>query len=139
MISKRAVLFAFLLVISFNYISILMDIYLYLTSSDKSNTQKMITGQHLRELREEKGLLLRQVAAFLEVDTAYISKMERGAKYIKREFILKLAELYKANEEEMLILWLADQLFDLVKNKELRLKALKVTELELLKISNNQH
>jgi len=39
----------------------------------------------------------------------------------------------------MLILWLADQLFDLVKNEELGLKALKVTELELLKISNNQH
>lgn len=54
----------------------------------------MIIGQHLRELREEKGLLLRQVAAFLEVDTAYISKIERGEKNIKREFILKLAELY---------------------------------------------
>lgn len=99
----------------------------------------MIIGQHLRELREEKGLLLRQVAAFLEVDTAYISKMERGEKNIKREFILKLAELYNTNIEEMLILWLADQLFDLVKNEELGLKALKVTELELLKISNNQH
>jgi len=99
----------------------------------------MIIGQHLRELREEKGLLLRQVAAFLEVDTAYISKIERGEKNIKREFILKLAELYNTNIEEMLILWLADQLFDLVKNEELGLKALKVTELELLKISNNQH
>lgn len=99
----------------------------------------MIIGQHLRELREDKGLLLRQVAAFLEVDTAYISKIERGEKNIKREFILKLAELYNTNIEEMLILWLADQLFDLVKNEELGLKALKVTELELLKISNNQH
>ena len=99
----------------------------------------MIIGQHLRELREEKGLLLRQVAAFLEVDTAYISKIKRGEKNIKREFILKLAELYNTNIEEMLILWLADQLFDLVKNEELGLKALKVTELELLKISNNQH
>ena len=99
----------------------------------------MIIGKHLRELREEKGLLLRQVAAFLEVDTAYISKMEPGEKNIKREFILKLAELYNASKEEMLILWLADQLFDLVKNEELGLKALKVTELELLKISNNQH
>lgn len=32
----------------------------------------MIIGQHLREVQEEKGLLLRQVDAFLEVDTAYI-------------------------------------------------------------------
>ena len=58
----------------------------------------MIIGKHLRELREEKGLLLRQVAASLEVDTAYISKMERGEKNIKREFILKLAEIYKVNQ-----------------------------------------
>lgn len=98
----------------------------------------MIIGKHLRELREKNGLLLRQVAASLEVDTAYISKMERGEKNIKREFILKLAEIYKANKDEMLILWLADQLFDLVKNEELGLKALKITELELLKISDNK-
>ena len=43
----------------------------------------MIIGKKLRELREQKGLLLRQVAASLEVDTAYISKMERGEKNIK--------------------------------------------------------
>jgi transcriptional regulator with XRE-family HTH domain len=77
----------------------------------------MIIGQHLRELREEKGLLLRQVAAFLEVDTAYISKMERGEKAIKREFILKLAEIYKTNQEELLTLWLPDQVFTIVKNE----------------------
>lgn len=64
--------------------------------------------------------------------------MERGEKNIKREYILKLAELYNTNIEKMLILWLTDQLFDLVKNEELGLKALKVTEIELLKISNNR-
>jgi transcriptional regulator with XRE-family HTH domain len=52
---------------------------------DKSKIRKMIIGQKLRELRGEKGLLLRQVAAELEVDTAYMSKMERGEKNIKRE------------------------------------------------------
>lgn len=35
----------------------------------------------------------------------------------------------------MLILWLADQLFDLVKNEEFGLKALKITELELQKLA----
>ena len=35
-------------------------------------------GQRVRELREKKELLLRQVAAHLEVDTALMSKIERG-------------------------------------------------------------
>ncbi len=78
----------------------------------------MIIGKHLRELREEKGLLLRQVAASLEVDTAYISKMERGEKNIKREFILKLAEIYKVNLNDLLSIWLADQILDLLKDEE---------------------
>lgn len=78
----------------------------------------MIIGKHLRELREEQGLLLRQVAASLEVDTAYISKMERGEKNIKREFILKLAEIYKVNLDDLLSIWLADQILDLLKDEE---------------------
>jgi transcriptional regulator with XRE-family HTH domain len=77
----------------------------------------MIIGKHLRELREEKGLLLRQVAAYLEVDTAYISKMERGEKNIKREFVLQLAEMYNANAEELLTVWLASQVYSLLKDE----------------------
>lgn len=84
----------------------------------------MIIGKHLRELREEKGLLLRQVAAHIEVDTAYISKMERGEKNIKKDFVLKLAELYKADSAYLLKLWLADQVFDLVSSEPNAIDAL---------------
>jgi HTH-type transcriptional regulator, competence development regulator len=84
----------------------------------------MIIGKKLRELREQKGLLLRQVAAELEVDTAYISKMEQGKKNIKREFILKLANIYQADPKELITSWLADQLYDIVKDEELGEKAI---------------
>lgn len=92
----------------------------------------MIIGQKLRELREEKGLLLRQVAAELEVDTAYISKMERGEKNIKREYILKLALLYNSKEDELITIWLADKVFDLINNEKNALGALKIVESKLL-------
>jgi len=69
----------------------------------------MIIGKQLRELREQKGLLLRQVAAFLEVDTAFISKIERGEKNIKKEHIIKLADIYQTDQNQLLVLWLADQ------------------------------
>lgn len=89
----------------------------------------MIIGKKLRELREQKGLLLRQVAASLEVDTAYISKMERGEKSIKREFIVKLAEIYDSNIDDLITIWLADQMFDIIKDEKQALKALKQVEI----------
>ena len=42
-------------------------------------------GEILRKRREEKGLLLRQVAALLDVDTAILSKIERGERKAKKE------------------------------------------------------
>lgn len=84
----------------------------------------MIIGKYLRELREKNGLLLRQVAASLEVDTAYISKMERGEKNIKREFIIQLAQMYNTNVNELLTLWLADQVYLILKDEELAPNAL---------------
>jgi transcriptional regulator with XRE-family HTH domain len=94
----------------------------------------MIIGKKLRELREQKGLLLRQVAAELEVDTAYISKMERGEKNIKRDYILKLANIYESDKNELQILWLADQIVDIVKNEEHAIAALALAEKELNKL-----
>jgi HTH-type transcriptional regulator, competence development regulator len=88
----------------------------------------MIIGQHLRELREEKGLFLRQVAAFLEVDTAYISKMERGEKSIKREYVLKLAKIYKTNPEKLITLWLADKILEIVKDETTGISAIRMAE-----------
>jgi transcriptional regulator with XRE-family HTH domain len=95
----------------------------------------MIIGKKLRELREQKGLLLRQVAAELEVDTAYISKMEQGKKNIKSEFIIKLAKIYKTDQKELLTLWLADQIISVIADKkELANNALNIA----LKTFNNE-
>ena len=88
----------------------------------------MIIGQKLRSLREEKGLLLRQVAASLEVDTAYISKMERGEKNIKKDYVIQLARLYDYDETELTALWLADKVFDTVKYETTALQALDIAK-----------
>lgn len=95
----------------------------------------MIIGQKLRSLREENGLLLRQVAASLEVDTAYISKMERGEKNIKKDYIIQLASLYDYDEDELIALWLADKVFDTVKDETTALQALDIVK-EYLKDLN---
>jgi len=48
-------------------------------------------GEKLKELREAKGLMQRQVAAELEVDTAYISKMENNDKPVSLKHLKKMA------------------------------------------------
>jgi len=75
----------------------------------KQATVNIYLGQKIRELREKQRLLLRQVAAHLEVDTALISKIERGKRKASKEQVIKIANFLKANEDELLTLWLADK------------------------------
>jgi transcriptional regulator with XRE-family HTH domain len=96
-------------------------------------------GQKLRELREAKGLVQRQVAAELEVDTAYVSKIESNEKPVSRQHLKKLSILFGITESELITLWLADKLYDIAKEEELGLKAIEVAEEELkLKKKNNK-
>ncbi len=69
-------------------------------------------GDKLRTLRESQGLLLRQAAAFLEVDTAFISKVERGEKKATKEQVIKLSKFLNISEEKLIELWLADKVMN---------------------------
>lgn len=53
-------------------------------------------------------LLLRQTAAHIEVDTAFMSKAERGERNLNRDQVVKLAKFFKSSEEEYISLWLYD-------------------------------
>lgn len=67
-------------------------------------------GSKIRELRANQNLLLRQVASQLEVDTAWVSKIERGDRRASKHQVIEIAKILKANEEELLTLWLADKI-----------------------------
>jgi transcriptional regulator with XRE-family HTH domain len=82
-------------------------------------------GDKIRELRVKQILLLRQVASKLEVDTSIISKMERGERPIKKEQIAILADILKADKEELQTLWLADQLYNVIEGQPMADEALK--------------
>ena len=61
----------------------------------------MIFGQRIRELREERGLLQRQLASILEIDTPMFSKIERGERKAKRSQVILLAQAFHVNEKEL--------------------------------------
>ena len=86
------------------------------------------TGEILRENREKKGLLLRQVAAQLDIDTAILSKIERSERKATKEQIIKLAGILDLNEEDLLVHYLSEKIVCEIKDEELGQKALKVAE-----------
>ncbi len=78
----------------------------------------MLFGNKIKELRDKQGLLQRQLAAALEIDTPMFSKIERGDRRAKREQVIKLAELLHQDEDDMLKLWLADKVLDVVEGED---------------------
>ena len=95
-------------------------------------------GETIRKLREEKGLPLRTVSAYLDIDQAILSKIERGQRNASREQVIKLADFFKVKENDLLVFWLSDKLVYEVADEEIALKALKVAE-EKIKYIKNQN
>ena len=62
----------------------------------------MLLGNKIRSLRDEQGILQRQVAAYLEIDTPMFSKFERGDRRAKRSQVIQMAEYFHVDEKEML-------------------------------------
>lgn len=88
----------------------------------------------MRELRERKQLLLRQVAAHLEVDTALMSKIERGDRKASREQVIKISQFLEVNEDELLTLWMADKIEStIVEEPKVAYEAMKIAKKNLKK------
>lgn len=88
----------------------------------------MLFGNKLRELRESQNLVLRKVAAELDIDTATMSKIERGDRQAKREHLPILSRIFSVSEEELRTLWLAEKVYEIVVNEDEGLDALKLAE-----------
>jgi predicted nucleotidyltransferase len=85
-------------------------------------------GDKIRSLREEKGLPLRTVSAYLNIDQAILSKIERGQRKASREQVVKLAAYFKVKKNELLIAWLADKIVYEVEDEKFALQAMQVAE-----------
>jgi transcriptional regulator with XRE-family HTH domain len=85
-------------------------------------------GEKLRHIREEKELPLRKVAALIDIDVAILSKMERGERRITKEVVLKLANIYDYNADDLLVSYLSDKILYEIQDEDLGIEALKVAE-----------
>ena len=84
--------------------------------------------ERLRQLREESELPLRKISAMIDIDVAILSKMERGERRLTKEVVLKLADIYKSNADDLLVLFLSDKIMYEIQDEDRGEKALKVAE-----------
>jgi transcriptional regulator with XRE-family HTH domain len=85
-------------------------------------------GNQIKQLREERQLPLRTVAAYLDIDQAILSKIEHGHRKASREQVLQLAKYFKTDEKELLVTWLSDKLAHEIQDEDLAKQALKAAE-----------
>lgn len=85
-------------------------------------------GETIRELREEKGLLIRHVAALLDVDPSLLSRVEGGVARPTREQVLKLAGILKTDEDKLIVLYLSERVIYQLKDEDLAIEAIMVAE-----------
>ena len=87
-------------------------------------------GKVLRNLRETKNLLLREVAASISIDPTLLSKIERDERMPTREQVAALSAFYK-EENSIIVAYLSDKLVSELENERLALEAINAAEKKL--------
>jgi len=87
--------------------------------------------ERIKQLREECQIPQRVLAAALEIDTATYCKIEKGERKAKREQVFIITKLLKADKNELLSLWLAEQVYSVIKDDEHANKALNIVAKKL--------
>ncbi len=96
-------------------------------------------GEIIRELREQNSLLLRQVAAVIEIDQALLSKIERNERMPTKDQVKRIAKFFGKDENELLISFFSDKLVYEVRDEEVALKAMQVAEKKINYIIKNKN
>src|ERR1035437_527411 len=86
----------------------------------------LLFTDRIKQLRDDKQMPQRQLAAALAIDTATYCKIEHGDRRAKRKQVITLANLLKTDRKELLTLWLADQIYSVVKDEENAQKVLDI-------------
>ena len=85
-------------------------------------------GTIIRNLRVQQRLLVREVAAKLEIDPSLLSRIERGEKRMTRDQIGRLSRILGIGEDALLIHYLSDRVVYELRNEKLALRAMEVAE-----------
>lgn len=87
-----------------------------------------LVGEIIRDKREEKGWLLRHLAAQIDIDQALLSKIERGERKATKEQIQKFAGVLGLEKEDLMLQYLSENIaYDIAEEKN-AIEVLQVAE-----------
>lgn len=78
------------------------------------NLTKMLFTETIKHYREEYSLTQKQLAKELGIDVPMYSRIERGERPAKREQVIKLAHIFNIDEANLLRLWVAEKVYNIV-------------------------
>ncbi|MDR3047810.1 MAG: helix-turn-helix domain-containing protein [Bacteroidales bacterium] len=89
----------------------------------------MMFTERIKQLREDRQIPQRKLAAALDIDTASYCKIERGERRARKEHIAIIAELLETDKDELLTFWLVEQVTVVMADeKELSHKVLSIAK-----------
>lgn len=74
----------------------------------------MLFTEKIKDLRLHSQLPQRKLAAALDIDTATYCKIEKGERKARKKQVELLASVFEVDKKELLALWLADKVTDIV-------------------------
>lgn len=71
----------------------------------------------IKQLRDELNVQQRQIADAIGVDAPMYSRIERGIRPFRDEYIAPIADILHVEEEELRSLWTADKIINVTKDE----------------------
>jgi transcriptional regulator with XRE-family HTH domain len=88
-------------------------------------------GETLRKLREENDLPLRKVASQLDMDQSFLSKIERNERSATKAQIVRLADFFNIDAQQLLIQHNSDKVFNELREEKNAKMILKIAKEKL--------
>ncbi|MDB4728567.1 helix-turn-helix domain-containing protein [Saprospiraceae bacterium] len=73
-------------------------------------------GEKIRFLREDKGMIIRELAASLKVDTSTISKIENSQRHATKKQVKDLAIALNADFLELEAHWMGSKIYEMLQD-----------------------
>lgn len=85
-------------------------------------------GEHIRILRENSGLTLKEVSQSIGIDISLLAKIERNERQPTRPLIKNISNYFNVDEKDLLCEFLSDQIAFKILDEAVDLNILKVAE-----------
>src|SRR5258706_7250779 len=95
-------------------------------------------GSTLKAIREQKKLLLQEVANKTGINKTLLSRIENSNRMPTRDQVNLLGKYYKAQKNDIIVQWLSDKIVYEMQDEDLALTAMQIAE-EKIKLSGHQY